>query len=140
MIQINKEQPQKVIGLLRRHYPRLQGRRVAVLGLSFKPETSDVRESPAFPIMRELLRLGTVLTAYDPVAIDEARVALSDPMLTYCSDLTETIAGVDAVILVTPWKEFDSLPGLLKGRPVVLVDCRRALDKQSYVEYQGIGL
>ncbi len=67
---------------------RLEGVRVAVLGLSFKPETSDVRESPAFPIMRELLAKGAVLTAYDPVARHEAEKVFPDPVVTTATPST----------------------------------------------------
>ena len=85
VIRINQEQPREDRGAARPSTGQsLEGVRVAVLGLSFKPETSDVRESPAFPIMRELLAQGAVLTAYDPVARHEAEKAFPDPEVTYC--------------------------------------------------------
>ena len=58
VIRLNREQPRRTVELLKKHWPSLTGKRVAVLGLAFKPGTSDVRESPAFPIMRELLDAG----------------------------------------------------------------------------------
>jgi UDPglucose 6-dehydrogenase len=140
VIRINQEQPRKTVELLTKHWPSLEGIRVAVLGLSFKPETSDVRESPAFPIMRELLTKGAVLTAYDPVARHEAEKAFPDPAVTYCDTLDAAIADIDAVIVVTPWQEFNDVPTRLNGRQVVFVDGRRHFDKHLVAQYEGIGL
>jgi UDPglucose 6-dehydrogenase/GDP-mannose 6-dehydrogenase len=142
VIRVNEEQPKRVVALLEKHWTSFKGLNVAVLGLSFKPGTNDVRESPAFPIMRELLRLGAVLKAYDPVAMDEARKVFSEPGVSYSEDLDSALAEVDAVVVVTPWSEFRDVPALLKGRDPqpVLVDGRRAFDKNSLARYEGIGL
>jgi len=142
VIRINEDQPRKTVQLLQKHWPDLSGVRLAVLGLSFKPETSDVRESPAFPILRELVRLGAVVKAYDPVAMEEARKAFPDERVEYSESLSAAVAGVDGLIVVTPWEEFRSLPGLLNGRhaAVVFVDPRRAFDKNTIPNYEGIGL
>lgn len=142
VMQINREQPRKTVDLLRKHWPDLDGKRVAILGLSFKPETSDVRESPAFPIMRELLRHGVELKAFDPVAMHEAQQAFPEPRVCYSSSLEGALDGIDAVIVVTPWKQFQDVPALLSGRAreVVFVDARRAFDKDRIARYEGIGL
>jgi UDPglucose 6-dehydrogenase len=142
IIHVNEDQPKKVVNLLEKHWANLQGVRVVVLGLSFKPGTSDVRESPAFPIMRELLDRGAVLKAYDPVAMEEARKAFRESRVNYCDNLASALTDVDAVIVVTPWKEFREIPtllGNLQPQPV-LVDGRRAFDKRSVTRYEGIGL
>ncbi len=141
VIRINQEQPRRTVELLRKHWPSLADLKVAVLGLSFKPETSDVRESPAFPIMRALLDEGAVVTAYDPVALHEARTLFPEPRVRYCETLEEAITG-DAVIVVTPWKEFSGVPARLnrEQRRVVFVDGRRTFDKASVPVYEGIGL
>jgi UDPglucose 6-dehydrogenase/GDP-mannose 6-dehydrogenase len=140
VILTNKEQPKRTLGLLKKHWPNLKGVRVVVLGLSFKPETSDVRESPAFPIMRELLDAGAVVKAFDPVARHEAQRAFPEPKVNYCDSLDAAVTDIDAVIVVTPWEEFRDVPAMLKGRQVVFVDARRAFDKQSVARYEGIGL
>ena len=142
VIRINEEQPRRVVALLEKHWTDLKGVNVALLGLSFKPGTNDVRESPAFPIMRELLRRGAVLKAYDPVAMDEARKVFSEPGVIYCKSLDSALAEADAVVVVTPWNEFRDVPALLKGRDPqpVFVDGRRAFDKNSLARYEGIGL
>jgi UDPglucose 6-dehydrogenase/GDP-mannose 6-dehydrogenase len=142
VIRVNEAQPRKTVELLKKHWSDLRGVKLAVLGLSFKPETSDVRESPAFPILRELLQLGALVKAYDPVAMEEARKAFPDARVEYAESLTAAIDGVDAVIVVTPWEEFRRLPTLLNGRQTttVFVDPRRAFDKHSMKNYEGVGL
>jgi UDPglucose 6-dehydrogenase len=142
VIRINEEQPKRTVALLRKHWASLNGIRVVVLGLSFKPETSDVRESPAFPILRELLDAGAVVKAFDPVAKHEAQKAFPEPKVNYCDSLDAALTDIDAVIVVTPWKEFCDVPALLaaKQSKVVFVDGRRAYDKKSVGRYEGIGL
>jgi len=142
VIQLNSQQPRRTVALLRKHWSSLVGVKVAVLGLSFKPGTSDVRESPAFPIIRELVQEAAIVTAFDPVAVSEARRHLPDSRVRYCDSLDAALADVDAVIVVTPWPQFADLPARLNGgsRPVVLVDGRRAFDKASVNIYEGIGL
>jgi UDPglucose 6-dehydrogenase/GDP-mannose 6-dehydrogenase len=137
---LNRDQPRRTVELLKKHWPRLAGKRVAVLGLAFKPGTSDVRESPAFPIMRELLALGALVSAYDPVAVQEAKKAFPVAAVRYAETLESALSAVDAVIVVTPWSEFSDLPARLSGRQVVLVDGRRAFKKDSVALYEGVGL
>jgi UDPglucose 6-dehydrogenase len=142
VMDVNHEQPHRTIALLQKRWPSLDGIRVSVLGLAFKPGTSDVRESPAFPIIRELLNQGAVVGAYDPVATREALKILREPRLRYHESLDGALADIDAVVVVTPWKEFADLPTRLNGRSqsVVLVDGRRAFEKNSLPLYEGIGL
>jgi UDPglucose 6-dehydrogenase len=140
VLAVNLRQPERVVDLLRKHYPSLTGVRVAVLGLAFKPGTSDVRESPAFPILRTLAEGGASISAHDPVATDEAARVYRHDCLSYCTSLEAALAGVDAVIVVTPWDVYDDLPGRLTGRNVVVVDARRRFPTDSFQKYEGIGL
>jgi UDPglucose 6-dehydrogenase/GDP-mannose 6-dehydrogenase len=131
-----------MLEILKRSFPSLRGVRVAVLGLAFKPDTDDMRESPAIPIIRYLLAEGATILAYDPVAIPEARKILEFKDVGFQNSLSEAVKNVEAIVLVTRWKEFEKLPGILreaKTQPVV-VDGRRMLDKNSVVNYAGIGL
>jgi UDPglucose 6-dehydrogenase len=142
VIQVNEQQPQEVLKLLKKHFPSIAGIRLAVLGLAFKPETDDMRESPAIPVVRALLAEGAKINAYDPVAKEEARKLFGNGAIHYCDDLGAAVAGVDAVVLLTRWKEFRQLPGLLgKLNPQpLLIDGRRMLDRRSVRKYDGIGL
>jgi UDPglucose 6-dehydrogenase/GDP-mannose 6-dehydrogenase len=142
VIQINKEQPHQCIDLLRRHFDSLEGVQTTVLGLAFKPGTDDIRESPAIPVIKELLDQHARVKTYDPIANGEARMAIGDAGVEFCTDIDQALDGAEAVILITRWSEFEHLPELLaQADPQpVLVDGRRMLDKQSVARYEGIGL
>jgi len=142
VLDINKDRPRQVLALLKRHFSPLRNVGVSLLGLSFKPDTDDMRESPAIPIIRELLAQGAILRAYDPVANPEARKLFPDSQLSLCGTLEEALVGVDAVVLVTRWETFGRVPELLaKLNPAALfVDGRRMLDKHAFARYEGIGL
>jgi UDPglucose 6-dehydrogenase/GDP-mannose 6-dehydrogenase len=143
VISINRGQYRKVLDLLKKHFPSLRSKRIAVLGLSFRPDTSDMRESPAIPIINDLLAEGAAVKAYDPVANAEGmRVFGADTKIQFCGSLEEAVRDVDAAILVTRWEEFRRIPELLRGmaRPPVFVDGRRMLEKTSFPNYEGIGL
>jgi UDPglucose 6-dehydrogenase/GDP-mannose 6-dehydrogenase len=142
VIQVNEQQPQKVVSLLKKHYPSLRDLRVAVLGLSFRPETGDMRDSPAIPILRTLAQEGAKLKAYDPAAREEALEIFRGDSVQVCDDLAEAINDSQAVVLVTRWDEFRHLPELLrKLEPQPLfVDGRRMLEKTMFARYEGIGL
>lgn len=142
VLKVNEGQPQKVIELLKKEFSSLKGIRVSVLGLAFRPDTNDMRESPAIPIVQGLVREGAVVKGYDPVAMEEARKVFSHQDLELCGSLSEALAETDAVVLVTRWDEFRKVPDLLKGRDPqpLFVDGRRLLDKATIARYEGIGL
>jgi UDPglucose 6-dehydrogenase/GDP-mannose 6-dehydrogenase len=142
VIDVNQSQPERIVGLLRKHFPSLSGVEIAVLGLAFKPDTDDMRQSPAIPVIRRLLAEKAVLRAYDPVANRQARRVFGDAPLQYCDDLDQAVEGADALVLLTAWSEFARLPELLARRspqPLV-VDGRRMLDKRTIARYEGVGL
>ena len=115
---------------------------MAVLGLAFKPDTDDMRESPAIPIIRYLLDKKALVRAYDPVAENEARKIFGKNEIGYCDDLLEAVSDVDAIILVTRWEEFEEIPAILSGMtpPPLFIDGRRMLQKDLFERYEGIGL
>jgi UDPglucose 6-dehydrogenase len=142
VIQVNDHQPQQILSLLKRRFPSLRGVRIAILGLAFKPGTDDMRESPALPIVKELLAQEAGIKAYDPVAKHEARKLFGNHQIVYCDDLAQTLEDVQAVVLLTRWGEFGRVPELLaqmNPQPLV-IDGRRMLDKSSIKRYEGIGL
>jgi UDPglucose 6-dehydrogenase/GDP-mannose 6-dehydrogenase len=142
VLQVNRRQPEQLIGLLTKHFPTLSGVRVAILGLAFRPDTNDMRESPAIPIVRRLLAEGAVVTAYDPAAMEEARRVFKGEPLVLCESMKQAIKGVEAVVVVTRWNEFEALPHLLREEKVqpLVVDGRRLLDKHQIARYEGIGM
>ncbi|BAU10092.1 GDP-mannose 6-dehydrogenase [Leptolyngbya sp. NIES-3755] len=142
VIKVNQSQPQQVIARLNKHFPSLDGVKVAILGLSFRPNTNDMRETPAIPLIKALKAQNATLKAYDPVANSEAAKLLNPDEVELCDSLQGAIEGVDAIVLVTRWDEFRAVPELiaqLNPQPV-FVDGRRLLDKHSIERYEGIGL
>ena len=141
-IEVNKEQPQEVISMLNKHFATLDGVDVAVLGLAFKPGTDDMRESPAIPVVNYLLEQGAQIKAYDQVAKHEAYKIFGNGQINYCDDLEETLDDVEAVVLMTQWQEFNTVPELLskKDDQPLVVDGRRMFDKNSVDHYEGIRL
>jgi UDPglucose 6-dehydrogenase/GDP-mannose 6-dehydrogenase len=141
VIAVNDAQPAQLVRTLEEHFPSLAGLQIGVLGLAFKPDTNDVRESPAFPVIRSLLERNASVKAFDPVAVPEARRVLGSAVV-YARTLEECLEDVDAVLLLTRWKEFEAVPALLGAlkSPPLLLDGRRQLDKRSVARYAGIGL
>lgn len=83
------------------------GKTIAVLGLSFKPDTDDIREAPSIVLINQLLKAGASLRLYDPVAMDNMKALLGEnPKLTWCTDEIDTVTGADATALLTEWKQF----------------------------------
>jgi UDPglucose 6-dehydrogenase/GDP-mannose 6-dehydrogenase len=138
----NQMQSTDVVRLLREHLHSLRGRDIAVLGLAFKPDTDDVRESPAFPVIRGLIEEGARVRAYDPVALNAARAVLNGSPIMYETSLQDALKGVDGVAILTRWPEFRQVPSILSslGATPVVVDGRRMLSKDSVPRYAGIGV
>lgn len=123
----------------------ITGKKIAVLGLAFKPETDDMRESPALDIVTSLAAAGASITAYDPAAMEEARPLLPDSVL-YVASAQDCLKGADCAVMVTEWNEFRALtPQIFKQLMAVpkLVDLRNIYDPDSMremgIEYQSIG-
>lgn len=104
---VNDEQQQRMVKKIRETAGDLRGKTFALLGLSFKPNTNDLREAPALAIARALLNQGAVIRAYDPVALEEACQTMTG--LTPCRDAYHAAEGSDALILMTEWNQFRNL-------------------------------
>jgi UDPglucose 6-dehydrogenase len=123
----------------------VRGKTIAVLGLTFKPETDDMRDSPSLPIVSRLVEDGATVRAFDPEGMGQARPLLPDAVV-YCHDALDAAAGADALVMVTEWNEFRALSPtrlreVMRGR--VMVDLRNVYDpvamRQSGFTYIGIG-
>jgi UDPglucose 6-dehydrogenase len=107
VIEVNDKQRQRMVPKIERLVGDLKGKTIAVLGLSFKPETDDIREAPAVDIIRELLARGAIVRAYDPVAV--AQVAELLPDVIYTEDEYDAVADADALVFITEWNQFRAL-------------------------------
>ena len=103
MIEVNELQKRRVIGKLQRHLGGLAGKRVALLGLAFKPNTDDMREASSLVLSARLQADGATVVAYDPVAEEQARELVSG--VIFADSPLDAVAGADAVVLVTEWRE-----------------------------------
>ena len=136
----NRKQPIEAIKALERKYPSLKEIRVAVLGLAFKPETDDVRESPSKRIIELLLEGGAIVSAHDPIATIKFHNAFPELNIRYADTIDEAIKDVQVVIIVTYWEEYNGIHSLINLKKVLLVDSRRLFDKTISHNYAGIGL
>ena len=138
---INGSQPGQVVELLERGLGELRGRRIALLGVAFKPDTDDVRESPSLVVAQRLVAAGAEVRAFDPAARETGRAALP-PEVQLSGTLEQALEGAEGVALMTSWRDFAVVPELLVGRedqPLV-VDGRRMLEPGTVARYAGIGL
>jgi UDPglucose 6-dehydrogenase len=144
VIEVNELQKRRVIGKLQKHLGGLAGKRVALLGLAFKPNTDDMREASSLVLSARLQADGAIVTACDPVAEEQARAMVSG--LAFADSPLDAVAGADAVVLVTEWPEFVELDwkqvaGAMAGE--LVVDGRNALDPDAIraagLLYEGIG-
>jgi UDPglucose 6-dehydrogenase len=144
VIEVNELQKRRVIGKLEKHLGSLLGKRVALLGLAFKPDTDDMREASSLVLAARLHGEGAEVVAYDPVAFERASELLDSVELA--GSAMEALEGADAAVLVTEWSEFADLDWAevagRMARPLV-VDGRNFLDPKALVaagfEYEGIG-
>jgi UDPglucose 6-dehydrogenase len=145
VIDVNNDRVPRMMEKIRQATGGVKGKTIALLGLSFKPNTDDLRESPAISILDGLLAEGARVRAYDPVAIDAAR-ATERSGVKYCSDEYEAAEGADALVVATEWNQFrgldpERLAKLLSG-PVV-IDLRNVYDPEKVraagLRYHGVG-
>src|SRR5207253_6477536 len=108
VIDANEHQRLAMVPKIEKLVGDLAGKSIGILGLSFKPETDDMRESPAINIVEELIRKGARIRAFDPVAMDEARHCLNGNV-EYAKDEYDAIDGADALVIITEWNQFRAL-------------------------------
>jgi UDPglucose 6-dehydrogenase len=142
---INTNQQIGVASKLQRAMGDIRGKTIALLGLAFKADTDDIRESPAIAIGEDLLSRGAVIRAYDPAAVENARRVFGN-RVEFGRDVYETIAGADAIVAVTAWPEFDAIDWptvrrVMKGS--VVLDGRNiwnpAVVRATGLTYLGVG-
>jgi UDPglucose 6-dehydrogenase len=144
--QVNQRQWWKAIELAKQALGSLHGRRIAVLGLAFKPDTDDMREAVSIPIVKSLLAEGAAVVVYDPAAIEGARRIFQN-VISYASDPVRCIDQADCCIIVTEWDEFRSIPPrtfLEHMKRPTIIDGRRIYDAKTFsqegIQFLAIGL
>ena len=136
---INETQKDVFFNKVRAALWTLRGKRLAALGLAFKGDTDDVRESPAIDVIRKLLEAGTVVTAYDPAAMERARTVLPpSENLRYANSVYEAAQDADAVLILTDWKEFAHLDLVRLNQAVrfpIVIDGRNLYMPQQMLDH-----
>jgi UDPglucose 6-dehydrogenase len=145
--QANQSQKQILLEKAKRRFKSLKGRRFAVWGLAFKPNTDDVREAPALVLIEALISAGAYVQAYDPIAEEAARRHLQpSSLLTYCKTSWDALSNCEALFIMTEWREFwspdfERMAKLISSK--IVFDGRNLYDPHtvaSYgLEYHGIG-
>jgi UDPglucose 6-dehydrogenase len=145
VIDANERQRQAMIPKIEQLLGAIDGKKIGILGLSFKPETDDMRESPAIDIIEALVQKGAKVRAYDPVAMEEARHCLNGN-IEYATDEYDAIDGADALVIITEWNQFRALDmqkvkSLLRSPKIA--DLRNIYEpddmRELGFEYVGVG-
>jgi UDPglucose 6-dehydrogenase len=144
VIEVNELQKRRVVGKLHKHLGGLVGKRIALFGLAFKPNTDDMREASSLVLSARLNADGAEVVAYDPVAEEQARALVSG--ISFADSPLAAASGVDAVVLVTEWPEFleldwSEVAAAMRGK--LVIDGRNALDADALeaagLAYEGVG-
>lgn len=136
-LKVNENQKTLIVDILEKRTP-LKGKRVAVLGLAFKPDTDDIRDSVAVSVIKKLLEKGSTIAAYDPMAAENMKSVY--PGIEYCKTVAESLKGSDACLILTEWEEFSELEdkdfNIMKDR--VVIEGRRILNKSKVSSFEGV--
>lgn len=144
--EVNEKQKSLLFHKLMKHFQEgIKGKRIALWGVSFKPDTDDMRESPALVLIDKLLNAGAEVVVYDPVAMEEGKRRLGD-RVKYATDMYEAVNGADALLMVTEWKQFripnwETVSKLMHH--LLIIDGRNIYDRQELNKkgfiYENIG-
>jgi UDPglucose 6-dehydrogenase len=145
-VAVNDRQRLVVIKKLQSELKIIKGRTVSLMGLSFKPDTDDLRDAPSLTIARQLIKMGATVKVYDPICNETCRKLNPDLDVTYCSDLRDLARASDALVLVTEWNEFKTSPWSELAhlmRTKLVIDGRNVLSQADVQDagltYRGVG-
>lgn len=135
VIAVNEKQPLLMTEILQRKIGNPADKKIAVLGLAFKNETDDIRESRSIPVIAELLRLGAKVSAYDPMAAENMKRIF--PSIEYCDNASDALKDADACLVMTEWDEFRDLDSEFQNmKEKIIIDGRRII-KAKNIDYEG---
>jgi len=143
---VNKNQKFIVIEKLKKFLKSLKDKKIAILGLSFKPKTDDMREAPSLEIIKKLIQLGAKIQVFDPVAMENAKKELPKKNIDYFQDVYETAKGTDALLVLTEWDEFrgidfKKLKKIMRNK--IIIDGRNIFEREEVeaegFKYAGVG-
>lgn len=138
VLYVNKSQRKRIIELLEKRMEGIEGKRIAVLGLAFKPESDDIREAPSIDIIGALLKRGAKVSAYDPQAMERMKAIHAD--IEYCKSAKDCLCNADACLILTDWEEFKQLSDkdLDEMNSKVIIEARKVLNPSNVMGFEGI--
>ncbi len=146
VICVNKTQPERVVKLIMQAIGSLEGKKIAILGLTFKPDTDDIRESPSLTLINLLKIKNVSVRVHDPVAYTSHKETIDSSDLDFKSTIEETLQDADAAVIMTAWDDYKNLkPEIFKKhlKQPIVVDGRRIYDKNEFmdngIKYMGVG-
>ncbi|MBN1792148.1 UDP-glucose/GDP-mannose dehydrogenase family protein [Candidatus Woesearchaeota archaeon] len=144
---VNERQKKSIIPKLKKYLPKLEGKTIAIWGLSFKPRTDDIRESATLTVIEQLLKEDANIRIYDPEAMENGKkLFLKEDAIKFTKDVYDAIDGADALLVMTEWDEFrepdfNKVKKLMKEH--IIIDGRNVFDpeemKKTGIKYQGVG-
>lgn len=140
VLTVNEDQAKHVVSIAEEELGDLTGKRVTLLGLSFKENTDDMREAPSIRIVRQLKEKGAHIIGYDPFAKETAHAVFKDP-IEYAQDIPEALKGSECAIIVTPWDQFKSLQPtdfIQHMKTPIVIDGRRIFDSEAFTQDKHI--
>jgi UDPglucose 6-dehydrogenase len=140
--EVNHNQVKNIISIIKNTLGNLSGHKITILGLAFKPDTDDIRESVSLKLIQTLLKEGAKITAHDPKAIDNTR-SIFQNKIEYTDNISEALRDSECAVIMTSWKQYAKLDkkelGIMKKS--VIIDTRRLLfDKKLDIDYHAIGI
>ena len=135
ILAINDERPKKMVSLCEKILGDLKAKKITILGLTFKPDTDDIRSSPSLDAINLFLDKHSIVSAYDPMFKNKAETSILPKNCNYCMTMEESLNGSDAVLVFTKWSEFESLDSKFLKRYMnnpILIDGRGFLDKEKF--------
>lgn len=135
VMKVNSKQPYKLIELAKKKVKNFSGKKVAVLGLAFKADTDDIRESQSIPVIKILLKEKAKISAYDPKAMVNMKKIFSN--IQYANSAEEALKDADIALILTDWKEFENLDfSVMKNK--IVVDGRNIVRNKEGIDYEGL--
>ena len=138
----NKQQINNIIELIKQNIGKIKGKKITVLGVAFKPNTDDIRDSMSIELIRRLIKLDAIVTIHDPKALDNARKIFHDN-IKYANSIPSSLKNSQCAIIMTKWKEYEGINNktIEHMNKKFIIDTRRILSNKNLdVKYHGIGL
>jgi UDPglucose 6-dehydrogenase len=138
----NKQQINNIIELIKQNIGKIKGKKITVLGVAFKPNTDDIRDSMSIELIRRLIKSDAIVTIHDPKALDNARKILHDN-IKYANSIPSSLKNSQCAIIMTKWKEYEGINNKTTKYmdKKFIIDTRRILSNKNLdVKYYGIGL